>query len=193
MKEKLNEHIQVLFADAERRSPDNQRLAELKEELLLNTQEKYGYMISMGKSPEAAYVAAINGIGDITELLNDVIGGEPIREESAGPVSAASPAPRAETDEADRDGGDCGIRDDRDDRDDREYDEDGADDENDKDEKCPRRSRWYGLVSGIIWTVVLVAYLAVSLVTHAWSITWLIFIMGIAADNVAKGIFDLRR
>ena len=37
------------------------------------------------------------------------------------------------------------------------------------------------------------AYFALSFVTHAWQTTWLLFIMGIAADNVAEGIFDLRR
>lgn len=174
MREKLNEHIRVLFADAERRSPGNPRLAELKEELLLNTQEKYDHLVATGRTPEAAYVAAINGIGDIEELLNDVIGAETAREENAGSSSAL---PCAEREGSERN---C--------------------DENDSDEdksggkvKRPLRSPWYKLVSGIIWTVTLGSYFALSFATHAWSVTWLLFIMGIAADNVAEGIFDLRR
>lgn len=178
MKEKLNEHIRVLFADAERRSPGNPRLAELKEELLLNTQEKYDHLVATGRTPEAAYVAAVNGIGDIEELLNDVIGARAPGEKNASDASAVSFDERegterdpeeAETDQ-EKDGGGRGGR-----------------------NKRSRRSPWYKLVSGIIWTVVLVAYFALSFATHAWGTTWLLFIMGIAADNVAEGIFDLRR
>ena len=177
MREKLKEHIRVLFADAERRSPGNPRLAELKEELLLNTQEKYDHLVATGRTPEAAYVAAINGIGDIEGLLNDVIGARPAREES---VSAAPAVSYAEPEKAERN------------RD--EDDEDDDDDDEDSGKgKRPPRSPWYKLVSGIIWTVVLCAYFAISFTTHAWSVTWLLFIMGIAADCVAEGIFDLRR
>ena len=160
MREKLKEHIRVLFADAERRSPGNPRLAELKEELLLNTQEKYDHLIATGRTPEAAYLAAINGIGDIEELLDDVIGAGRARGESEAPV--VSDVARIETAES-------------------------------GEGKRPPRSPWYKLVSGIIWTVVLCAYFAISFTTHAWSVTWLLFIMGIAADCVAEGIFDLRR
>lgn len=174
MREKLNEHIQVLFADAERRSPGNPRLAELKEELLLNTQEKYDHLVSTGRTPEAAYVAAINGIGDIEGLLNDVIGAEAAREENDS-FSSAVPCTEFEENERNRD------------------EDDGHEDVSGGKGKRPPRSPWYKLVSGIIWTVTLGSYFALSFTTHAWSITWLLFIMGIAADNVAEGIFDLRR
>ena len=197
MKEKLKEHIQALFADAERRSPDNQRLAELKEELLQNTLEKYDHMISVGKSPEGAYAAAVNGIGDITELLNDVIGGSVAEEGDGTPVSfvpcaetagndGAGEAPEADEAEAEDEADEAPEADEAE-------AEDEADEADENSETRPRRSRWYGLVSGIIWTVILLAYFAVSFTTHAWSVTWLIFIMGIAADNVAMGFFDLRR
>ena len=170
MKEKLSEHIRLLFADAERRSPGNPRLAELKEELLLNTWEKYDHLVSMGKSPEAAYAASVNGIGDIEELLNDVIG---TSAEAETPFLVVKET-ESETEEE-------------------EPDDDDDNEEDEGDAKRPPRSRWYALVSGIIWTVTLAAYFALSFTTHAWSATWLLFIMGIAADNVAEGIFDLRR
>lgn len=182
MKDRLNAYIQGLFADAERRSPANGRLAELKEELLLNTEEKYDHLVSTGKTPEVAYRMAVDGIGDISELLDDVIGKDAVKEASTSPT-----VEEPKGGEADRDKDDENEDDDEDDDD----DDDGDDD----DEKSarPPRSRWYALVSGIIWTVVLVAYFAVSFSTHAWNVTWLLFIMGIAADNVAKCIFDLRR
>ena len=172
MKEKLNEHIRLLFADAERRSPGDPRLAELKEELLLNTQEKYDHMIDTGRTPEAAYAAAVNGIGDIEELLNDVIGAEAGREEDTASAVSAPDVPVEKSEQEERH--------------DEEKKETGK-------ETRPPRSRWYALVSGIIWTVTLGSYFALSFTTHAWSTTWLLFIMGIAADNVAEGIFDLRR
>jgi hypothetical protein len=115
MREKLNEHIRVLFADAERRSPGNPRLAELKEELLLNTQEKYDHLVATGRTPEAAYVAAINGIGDIEGLLNDVIGARSAREES---VSAAPAVSCAEREKAERNRDEDDEDDDDDDEDD---------------------------------------------------------------------------
>ena len=178
MKEKLNEHIRVLFADAERRSPGNPRLAELKEELLLNTQEKYDHLVATGRTPEAAYVAAVNGIGDIEELLNDVIGARAHGEKHENDASAVSFDKREEAEQDPKEA-----------ETDKEEDGGGRGGRN----KRPRRSPWYKLVSGIIWTVVLVAYFALSFATHAWGTTWLLFIMGIAADNVAEGIFDLRR
>ena len=171
MKERLKEHIQVLFADAERRSPANQRLAELKEELLQNIMEKYEHLLAMGKSPEAAYVSAIDGIGDISALLDDVAGVKAASE----PGTTAAVTPASDGDTSDENG-----------------DEAEEEDENEDDSRPPR-SPWYKLVSGIVWTVVLCAYFAISFMTHAWGVTWLLFIMGIAADNVAEGIFDLRR
>ena len=177
MKEKLSEHIRLLFADAERRSPDNPRLAELKEELLLNTLEKYEHLISMGKTPEAAYTTSVNGIGDIEALLNDVIGETDTRK--AAEPATRSAATAGATPEAEGAGEDENSDDD--------------DDADNGDAKRPPRSPWYKLASGIIWTVTLGSYLAISFATHAWAVTWLVFLMGIAADNVAEGIFDLRR
>lgn len=169
MKDRLTAYIDGLFADAEKRSPANGRLRELKEELLQNTVEKYHDLIAQGRTPEAAYRAAVDGVGDISELLSDVIG-----ESGEVKTPTVTEIPEASAENPRRK------------KDDDDDDEDGKDDR-------PPRSRWYSLVSGIIWTVVLCAYFAVSFATHAWNVTWLLFIMGIAADNVAKGIFDLRR
>ena len=192
MKDRLNAYIDGLFANAESRSPANGRLAELKEELLQNTQEKYDDLVAMGQTPEAACHAVINGIGDIDELLNDVIrddtrsDGRDVGRNDAEKATNAVASSEAQNSQS----GD--VRDDGDRRDDiHELHENGEDGK--ADSARPPRSRWYALVSGIIWTVILCAYFAVSFATHAWSVTWLLFIMGIAADNVAQGIFDLRR
>jgi hypothetical protein len=192
MKEKLTEHIRLLFADAERRSPDNRQLAELKEELLLNTLEKYDHMLETGRTPEAAYALAVSGIGDIEGLMNDVIGEAPASEkacEAVPAVESATPAHQTEGTCADGDLDEVSNEDNGEDNNE-DNDEDGDEDGG---KKRPPRSRRYALVNRIIWTVTLGAYFALSFATHAWQTTWLLFIIGIAADNVAEGIFDLRR
>ena len=181
MKERIKDHIEVLFADAERRSPANQRLAELKEELLQNTLEKYEHLLTLGKSPEAAYASAVDGIGDISALLDDVIEeSDTQRAAESAMGSAATAEAKPETEGADDDGDDDG-------------DDGRANGADNGEAKRPPRSPWYKLASGIIWTVTLGSYFAISFATHAWAVTWLVFLMGIAADNVAEGIFDLRR
>ena len=85
-------------------------------------------------------------------------------------------------------------------------DNDGDDDDDDDDDGDnthdadggsrkgrPRRSPVYGAVSGALWALTLCAYLLVSFLTGAWYITWMIFLIAAAVDNIIKAIFDLRR
>ena len=185
MKERLNGYIQGLFAEAEKRSPENLRLAELKEELILNTCEKYDDLIAAGRSPEAAYRLAVEGIGDISGLLKDIVGAAAWESAPSAEEGGAAPAPiPAVGTDGRSDSGDSG-----DDAD----DDDDDDDEDGEDEGRPPRSGWYALVSGIIWTLTLLAYFGLSFSTREWGVTWILFLMGVAADHVAKCIFDLRR
>lgn len=178
MKQKLKEYMDVLFADAEKKAPGEPRLAELKEEMLRDLYDKYDDLVASGRSPEKAYCLAVSGMGDMDALLDSVVGGtgDAASDERKMPAPSEEPPAKApessatEAKEAEE------IR--------------GAAERADV---RPCRSRWYRLVSGIIWTSVMIAYLAVSFATRAWGTTWLIFIMGIAANNVAAGIFDLRR
>lgn len=48
-------------------------------------------------------------------------------------------------------------------------------------------------VSGAIWCLILVIYFVLSFSTGAWYITWLVFCIGGAVDNVVKAIFDLAK
>ncbi len=77
MKHKLKEYIEAVFADAQARSPQNKRLAELKEEMLCNLEEKYDDLIAAGRTPAAAYNIAVAGVGDISDLLDSVAGAAP--------------------------------------------------------------------------------------------------------------------
>lgn len=85
---------------------------------------------------------------------------------------------------------------------DREKDRDDDDDDDNDDEDDdqdrnrhgrPRRSPVYGAISGALWALTVAAYLLVSFLTGAWHVTWLIFLIATAVDNIIKAIFDLRR
>lgn len=62
MREQLIQYVQLLFAGAE-------GCEDVKEEILQNTLDRYDDLIGQGKVPEAAYRLAISGIGDINEIL----------------------------------------------------------------------------------------------------------------------------
>ena len=48
-------------------------------------------------------------------------------------------------------------------------------------------------ISGIIGTICLIIYLIVSFTTHAWHITWIIFIINGLIDRIVKLLFMLKR
>lgn len=76
MRDQLIQYVNLLFAGA----PDSD---DIRQEILLNTLDRYDDLVSQGKSPEAAYRLAISGIGDINEIL--------------GNDTPANPSPRAQT------------------------------------------------------------------------------------------------
>ena len=63
MRERLIQYVDLLFAGA----PE---AADIKQEILQNTLDRFDDLIAQGKTPEAAYSLAIAGIGDVGELLN---------------------------------------------------------------------------------------------------------------------------
>jgi hypothetical protein len=67
----VNKRIQVyvneLFTDV----PGDQYISDIKEELLSNLCEKYDDLISEGKNEEEAYTLVIASIGDINDLINN--------------------------------------------------------------------------------------------------------------------------
>lgn len=68
MENRIREHVEDLFRDA----PNNQRIYELKVELIQNLMDKYYDLVGEGKSPEDAYNLTILGIGDVEELIASV-------------------------------------------------------------------------------------------------------------------------
>ena len=61
MRQQLIQHIQRIFENI----PNS---ADMQQEILQNSLDRYDDLISQGKSPEAAYQLAISGLGDLQEL-----------------------------------------------------------------------------------------------------------------------------
>ena len=83
MREQLISYVDLLFAatdDAE----------EIKQEILQNTLDRYDDLVSQGKTPQAAYSLAISGIGDISEILEHTATPAPM-DVSPAPAVPAEP------------------------------------------------------------------------------------------------------
>ena len=86
MREQLIQYVDLLFAGAA-------DCADIKQEILQNTLDRYDDLIAEGKVPEAAYRLAIAGIGDINEIL----GTDPVNTPAAYTVPEPEAAPDKDT------------------------------------------------------------------------------------------------
>ncbi|HBA49038.1 MAG TPA: hypothetical protein DCZ91_14825 [Lachnospiraceae bacterium] len=68
MDERIRKYIDGLFADA----PKTRKAMEWKEEVVVNTIDKYHDLISEGYNEEDAWQIVINSIGDVTELFEEL-------------------------------------------------------------------------------------------------------------------------
>ncbi len=65
MKANIRAHVENLFSSA----PATHRARELKEEIIANLSERYDDLIAQGMDEDGAYRTALNGIGDVDELI----------------------------------------------------------------------------------------------------------------------------
>lgn len=79
MEYRIRTYVDELFLDA----PDSQRAYEMKVELTQNLLDKYSDLVVSGYTEDEAYQVTVNGIGDITELLEEMRRQEADRNESA--------------------------------------------------------------------------------------------------------------
>lgn len=248
MKTKLKEFIDTVFADAEKRAPHNTQVRELKEEMLQNLYDRYDDLVAEGRSPAAAYNIAVTGVGDVSGLLDSVVGGASAAEGGASDTAAGKKPPvrRILTPEEEEEirsykrrsavltatavamyilcwlplvvlsalagdefGGIVGLcvmflmiagatamliyNDQSKPKGMTAEDDDEDDDDEDEDDDDEPRSPVYKAISAALWILTVVAYLQVSFATGAWHMTWLLFLIATALDNVIKAIFDLRR
>lgn len=69
MNDRIINHVDFLLQDA----PRTKRIEELREELIAGCLDKYGDLTAQGVSPEDAYNRVISGIGDVHELIGDLL------------------------------------------------------------------------------------------------------------------------
>ena len=209
MKEQLIQYVNLLFAGAN-------DCEDMKQEILQNTLDRYDDLIAEGKVPEAAYRLAISGIGDLGEILGTMPQsawvptasrrtGAPQDTDNAGKklmraIAVAlyilCPVPLFVLSELGMDTiGLCGllavvavataliIL--------------GAKKEpqnpvDEKHESLSPRGKLQKSISSLIWAIGLCVYLLLSFVTQCWYITWLIFPIIGALNNLVSAILDLK-
>jgi hypothetical protein len=85
MIDKLHSHVDALFAGV----PRSRRVEEAREELLSGCLDRYRDLTEDGVDPAEAYRRVISGIGDVDELLRDLL-----REDAVDPLAARRNARR---------------------------------------------------------------------------------------------------
>ncbi len=208
MREQLQQYVELLFAGA----PDSE---DIKQEILQNTLDRYDDLIAQGKVPEAAYRLAITGIGDINEILGSaaqVIPAAPARE--VHPEEDAAAAKRKRT-RAIAIGlyiiciipliilselglsilGLCAtlsivavvtvaiIQ---------NQEPDDEEDIHQSQKTDSPRGELHKSIRSLIGIITLIVFLAVSFLTGAWYITWLIFPLSGAVKGLVRAILDLK-
>ena len=145
MRQKLTEYVDAIFRSAAL----TVRNAELKEEIMQNTLEKYDDLLADGKSPEEAYRAAVDGIGDISQLIEPAHIPPQPKQEQAVSVQKGGKQVKVEVHvEQDAD----------------------ADD-------FAQRKRLLNSAIGAIWLVCIALYFVWSFASGAWYITWIVFLL----------------
>ena len=217
MNGKLRDHLDALFSEA----PNNRKTVEIKEEILQNLCAKYSDLVSQGKSEEAAYNIVIAGIGDLSGLIYELKekageqsgntgkrSWEGYRRRSALLVSIAVviyitsvipvillPGSRsgvimffvmiaAATGLLVYNGlTKPGMP---------KYDETMVEEFQKWRENSSKKKNVMRSISSAIWGITVALYFVISFFTGAWYVTWVIFIIAAAVDNIFKAVFELK-
>ena len=205
---KLEKYIEYLFENA----PDTKEAQEMKEEILSNLMEKYNDLLADGYSESEAYEIAVCGLGDITGLIDKLE--RPAEKPMFTKEEIMADKRRSGLITAIAVGlyilcvvpvlifGNVGsgvlgvvlmfvmiatatvmliynnmtrlVKDDEDEEEER---------------NLPPAIR---AVNSVITAITLVVYLALSFITGAWRITWVIFIISAVTKKLVKAIFELK-
>lgn len=216
MYDKLRAYVEDLFSYA----PKTKKANELREEFLANLSEKYRDLVAAGKSEDEAYHLVISGIGDIDELiksLEETRVFDPVQKEKdtkknalivsvsvmlyfialivliLGSESGMDPVfalclmllisafatglliyqnlSRPKYQRTD----DTLVE---------EFKEFSA--------QSDRRVKLTRAISSCIWTITVPLYLIISFTFHNWHISWIIFLIAVAAENIVKSVIMMR-
>lgn len=235
MKQRLREHLDTVLEDA----PASARKEELCGELYQNMCDRYDDLIAEGRSPAAAYNAAVAGLGDISPLLEELTDQPASGTTLVGDENAEPSSPHAEQRRAawkryrtrssilipiavalyilslipvillekynehvgvvlmfacvaaatgilifnhmSRPIVTCPASDTPADKAERE----------DRQPEGSPAAKLCKAITGALWMITVLVYLAVSFLTMRWELTWMIFLIAVAIDNIIEALFDL--
>ncbi len=210
MEEKLRKYVEALFADA----PKTKKAIELRQEIYTNLIDKYHDLLSSGATEEEAYEIVKRSVGNVDELIGGLYerdGGEKTENAAAKRRRAALNAVAVSLYIASpifliafcaggywlagiisllaciavatglKVYGSAMYRPSYERMDDTMVEEfkEWKADHRDKAEKK-------NIYSGILWPLIFVAYFVVSFATGAWYITWVIFLIGAAVEQLIR-------
>lgn len=215
MESKIRIYVEDLFAG----TAPSRKAVELKEEMIQNLTEKYNDLISEGKTPEAAYNIAIAGIGDVSFLLKDLekdtvrpevveaarrrtamltaiaimlyivsvipvilfaaVLGNPITGVILMFVIIAAATGLLIYN---------GMTKPKYYKNDTMVEEFKEWQTGNQDERALRKA-----IHSALWTITVAIYLVVSMLTHMWHITWLIFIVAVAIEAIMNAFFTMKK
>ncbi len=206
MEEKLRKYVEALFADA----PKTKQTVELRQEIYTNLMDKYHDLVEKGASPEEAFEIVKGSVGNVDELIGGLYERpeeNPVAKQKAATLNAvatalyiASPVfiiafsvsgmwlvglvlllvcialatgvkvyANAMYKPAYQKVDDSMVE---------EFKEWKAE----NGQKVEKKN----IYSGVLWPLIVAAYLLISFATHAWYITWVIFIIGAAIEQLIK-------
>ena len=213
MEEKLRQYVENLFADA----PKTRKMIELRQEIWMNLKEKYDDLIKAGATEEEAYEVVKGSVGDVDELISSAseytgmssVKQETERKRSAKLVAIAvalyilSPVAIIVL-------GTSGqpiigltimfaliavatgllvynssLRPKYEKMDDTMVEEFKQWQVENK-QKNEKRSAY----TGALWAIIVAVYFIISFLTMAWPVTWIIFIIGVALEQILKAVSE---
>jgi hypothetical protein len=215
MESKIRGHLDSLFSEA----PPSKRAYELKEEMIQNLTESYNDFVAGGKQPDVAYDLTIASIGDVSELIIDLeesnmkdpVEAQNARKKSALLTSAAimlyilSPLPlillgisgnpivgliflfafvAAATGMLIYNG----MSNPKYVRNDDTVVEEFKEWQSEKAGKHSARAQ----ISGAVWSITVALYFIISFAFDCWAVSWIIFIVGIAVQQVIRALIAIR-
>lgn len=212
MIQQIRIYVNELFADA----PQTKKAAELKEEVCSNLIDKYVDLTGRGMSEEEAYKATIASIGDIDELF------KMLEQEDEDPASrrknallvsiavmlyiiSVVPLFIANTVGYDEELGlvamlaICAVatgllvfnymtRPKY-----RRLDDTMVEEFKEWKQQRKKDNGTFGAISGALWTIIVAIYFLISFGFGIWHVSWIVFLIGIAIQQIIRAVMQLNR
>ena len=216
--DKIRQYVEEIFEQA----PKTNRAFELKEEIIANSNDKYNDLLAQGKTPEEAFKQVVAGIGDMNEFI-DVLRApdgksEELRqaqqkktalvvtiavglyifavilliilEEALGVDDVISVSSFL---------GVCAIatctliyhfmsRPKY-----KKADETIVEEFKQWQSETKQSKALHNSIMSIVWILILIVYFVISFAFNSWPVSWIIFLVGLAIDQILRAIFSLKK